>query len=155
MEHITRQQTILIALLVAIVTSIATAISVVSLTDPAGSPTQTIYRVIEKTIEKVADIPKTTTIPARVTDTPKVSAVLSPSDIAERGASSLVRIYDKSSGEKKFVALGVVVGDKDGVIASALAIENTTASSYVAVTPDGGDVPATYVKGNVDRKSVV
>lgn len=150
MEHITRQQTILIALLVAIVTSVATAITVVSLTDETSTPTQTIYRVIEKSIDKVADIPAVKEVKEVVKDSPKKEVtIFSPAAIAESGAKSLVRIYDKGSGDKKFAALGIAVGSKDGVLASALLVPNSPASSYVVVAPDGTEVEANFTKGDV------
>lgn len=148
MEHITRQQTVLIALLVAIVTSVATAISVVSLTDPTVSPTQTIYRVIETSIEKVADLPTQTT-PTPTVDSPKTPTFLSPSDIAQIGSKSIVRIFDTSNNRKQFVALGIVVGSKNGVVASSLASGPTESSTYVAVGENGKDIPATLVKNAV------
>lgn len=151
MEHITRQQTILIALLVAIVTSVATAITVVSLNDETSTPTQTIYRVIEKSIDKVADIPTVKEVKevVKVTSDKEVSKVLSPALIAEIGAKSLVRIYDKGSGEKKFAALGVAVGAKDNVLASSLLVPNSPSSSYVVVAPDGTEVSANFTKADV------
>ncbi len=149
MEHITRQQTILIAILVAIVTSFATAITVVSLTDETGSPTQTIYRVIETTIEKVADISTSDTVTAPVKETPKNPSVIAPTDIAQIGAKSLVRIYDTTGGTRQFAALGVAVGTKDGLLASTLLVAHTDSSSYVAVLPDGSEVVAAFVKANV------
>jgi S1-C subfamily serine protease len=147
MEYITKQQVILICILVAIVTSVATAISVVSLVDPSGSPTQTIYRVIETTIEKVADIPSDEPEIARPIDIPKTPSVLSASDIAQIGARSLVRIYSNVNDIRKFAALGVVVGNKDGVLATELLVPKSTA--YVAVLPDGSEVPAAFVKDEI------
>lgn len=150
MEHLTRQQTVLISLLVAIVTSVATAITVVSLTDETSTPTQTIYRVIERSIDKVADIPAVKEAKEVVTKEPsKDTVMLSPSAIVEVGAKSLVRIYDKASGEKKFAALGVAVGTKDGVLASSLFIPNSPSSTYVVVLSDNTEVTANFVKGDV------
>ena len=152
MEHLTRQQTILVALLVAIVTSVATAITVVSLTDETSTPTQTIYRVIEKSIGTVADIPAVEVAKEAVTNEPaKDPVVFSPSTIVEVGAKSLVHIYDKGSGEKKFAALGVAVGEKGGVLASSLLLPNTPASTYVVTLPDGTEVGLTFVKDNVSH----
>ncbi|MFA6050725.1 MAG: trypsin-like peptidase domain-containing protein [Candidatus Paceibacterota bacterium] len=147
MEYITKQQVILICILVAIVTSVATAISVVSLVDPSGSPTQTIYRVIETTIEKVADIPSDEPEVTRPIDIPKTPSVLSVSDIAQIGARSLVRIYSNVNNVRQFAALGVAVGSKDGVLATELLVPQATA--YIAVLPDGSEVPAAFVKDDI------
>ncbi len=146
MEHLNKQQVVLTCILVALVTSVATAITIVSLTDESGLPTQTIYRVIETSIDKVAD--KVTDTPASASQTPvkenpKTPATLASADIAQLGAKSLVRIYDTTNGARKFTALGVAVGTKDGVLASALLVSKGT--SFVAVTPQG-EVTAAFVR---------
>jgi hypothetical protein len=115
---------------------------VVSLTDESGLPTQTIYRVIETSIDKVTDTPASTT-QTPVKESPKTPTTLASADIAQLGAKSLVRIYDTTNGARKFAALGVAVGGKDGVLTSALEVPK--GSSYVAVTPQG-EITAVFVK---------
>lgn len=144
MDHLNKQQVVLICVLVALVTSVATAISVVSLTDESGLPTQTIYKVIEKSIDKVADIAPDTVTPSK--DVAKPATILMPSDIAQSAAKSMVRIYETTSGEKQFVALGVAFGNKSGVISSTLLNTHGEGATYVAVTPDGVTVNARFVR---------
>jgi len=148
MEHLTKQQITLLCVLIALITSVATAISVVSLTDESGLPTQTIYKVIERSIDKVADLPTKDSTPAPIKETKPVSTVF-PSDIAQLGVKSLVRIYETSSGTKQFVALGVAVGSKSGVLTSSLLVPNYAGSTYIAIAPDGTEVPATFSKDDI------
>jgi hypothetical protein len=148
MEHITKQQLILLCLLVAIVTAVATSVATVSLTDGTGRPEQTIYKVIEKTIEKVADIPTVKEIVGN-NDAKQNTTVLSPSDIADTKSKSLVRIYELVAGEKKFVALGVAVGKKDGVLASPLLTPINMTGQYVAMTSNNLEVAVRYEKGDI------
>lgn len=121
MENLTKHQIILVTLLVSFVTSIATGIITVSLMDqaPAGV-TQTINRVVERTIERVvpaenqsASVVRRETVVVRSDDL-VVSAL-------EKNSKSLVRIFKiVGSGElrdERFVSLGVVVS-KDGLIAT-------------------------------------
>jgi hypothetical protein len=150
MENITKQQLILVCLLVAIVTAVATSVATVSLADGAGGrPEQTIYKVIEKTIDKVADIPTVKDIVGGTDNVKPATTVLTPSDIADKKLKSLVRIYELVTGEKKFVVLGVAVGKKDGVITSAPQIPINMAGQYVAITSEGLEIPVRYEKGNI------
>lgn len=149
MEHLTKQQTVLISLLVAIVTAIATSVATVSLTDEASTPQQTIYKVIEKSIEKVSDLPVTVTKTPSAPAQSKGSVELSPASIVEKIAPSVVRIYEKAGESRKFVALGVASGGKDGVIASALLEPHTEFSVYFAVTASNREIPVIYQKGEI------
>ncbi len=148
MEQITKQQLILVSLLVAIVTAVATSVATVSLLDDTGSPQQTIYKVIERSIEKVAEIP---TVKNIVSNDPKKTetTVITPSDIAEKKSLSLVRIYEKVAEVKQFVALGVAVGSKNAVLASQLQTPYTEGAEYVAMTNDNREIVAKYEKGGI------
>jgi len=146
MEQITKQQVILIALLVAIITAISTSVATVSLLDnPGGGPQQTIYKVIERSIETVANIP---TVKEAVSTAKQssASAELSPSDIAANGAKSIIRIYEKVGNDKKFVALGIAVGSKNGALSSAPLAELANGLEYVAVTADSHEIKASLSK---------
>ena len=114
MEHLSKQQIVLLTLLVSFVTSIATGIVTVSLMDqaPAGV-TQTINRVVEKTIERVASNSGS-------------SGSLSNSAVAinsedrivktlEKVSKSVVRIKPSGADTDSVTGLGIMVS-KDGVI---------------------------------------
>ncbi len=111
------------------VTALSTGITTVSLMDKSDQGvTQTIYRVVEKTIEKVApDSPVRKIVEVPKTD-PK-ETVLSISDIAEKAGASLVRIYRKVADKNEFVSLGIKVGSKGAIIAFNGG-EFSTAESY-------------------------
>ena len=120
MESLTKQQIVLLTLLVSFVTSIATGIVTVSLMDqaPAGV-TQTINRVVEKTIERVVSAPPATQAAAVVT---KETVIVKENDLMvaaiEKNLKSLVRINAHSIAlgpEISSNGLGVVV-TKDGLI---------------------------------------
>lgn len=82
MEDLTKQQTVLLTLLVSFVASIATSVSVVSLLNETPTTiTQTVNRIVEKTIEKVVPaqmLPTPTPLP------PKEIPVMSESDSITR-----------------------------------------------------------------------
>jgi len=122
MEKLTKQQIVLITLLVSFVTSIATGIVTVALMDqaPAGV-TQTINRVVERTIEKVVTPPTTGNSAAVVT---RETVVVKEDDkiveSVDKNKTSVVRIYTDvaNSGDvqqKTFIGLGTIVS-KEGLI---------------------------------------
>ncbi len=124
MEKLTKQQIVLVTLLVSFVTSIATGIVTVALMDqaPAGV-TQTINRVVERTIEKVVTAPAASNSAAVVT---RETVVVKEDDkiveSVDKNKNSIVRIYsDVTDGgdvaPRTFVGLGTLVS-KDGLIAT-------------------------------------
>jgi hypothetical protein len=121
MEELTKQQIVLVTLLTSFITSIATGIVTVALMDQAPpGVTQTVNRVVERTIEKMVPTPNQAA--AVIT---KETVVVKADDLVvesvERNAKSLAAIFAFPSGgdEKsgKFVANGLVVS-KDGLIAT-------------------------------------
>jgi S1-C subfamily serine protease len=124
MEKLTKQQIVLVTLLVSFVTSIATGIVTVALMDQAPpGMTQTINRIVERTIEKVVTPPENTNSAAVIT---KETIVISEDDkiieSVDKNKNSVVRIYTNSKysgdvAEHTFIGLGTVVS-KDGLIAT-------------------------------------
>ena len=120
MEKLTKQQIVLVTLLVSFMTSIATGIVTVALMDqaPAGV-TQTINRVVERTIEKVVTEPATNNKP-EVVVTRETIVVKEDDKIVEsvdKNKASIVRIYTETNDESRrvFVGLGTLVSN-DGLI---------------------------------------
>ena len=119
------QQIILLCLLVSFVTSIATGITVVSLLQQTPEPvSQTINRVIERTVESVASNEPIEQIKSIITNTPApdkevVTVVVNQEDqtinAVTKNEGSIARIYT-SSRSSEFVTLGVVL-NKEGDIA--------------------------------------
>ncbi len=137
MENLTKQQIVLLTLLVSFVTSIATGIVTVSLLDQAPKGvTETINRVVERTVEHVVQVP---TQGAAATVIQKETIVVNEDDqtinAVEKNSKSIVRIYHEGVTETNpephqiFEGLGVVVS-KDGMVASIATLvgkENLTA----------------------------
>lgn len=119
MEHLNKQQLILLTLLVSFVTSIATGIVTVALMDQAPvGVTQTIDRVVQNTIQTV-------TAPAQQTVVTKTIEINPDEQIVSavaNNSNSLIRIYAGSANPAdtsaiSFVGLGAVISD-DGIIAT-------------------------------------
>lgn len=127
MEGLTKQQIVLVTLLVSFVTSIATGIVTVALMDQAPpGVTQTINRVVERTIEKA--VPSPNQAAAVVT---KETVVVKEDDMVvqavEKNTKSLVSIYavlgTPENTRQIFLGNGLVVG-KDGMIATDVKLTN-------------------------------
>ena len=121
MEKLTKQQIVLVTLLVSFVTSIATGIVTVALMDQAPpGVTQTINRVVERTIEKVVTPPTTGNSAAVVT---RETVVVKEDDkivqSVDQNKNSVVRIYTDTVDptQRVFVNLGTLIS-KDGLIAT-------------------------------------
>ncbi len=150
MESLNKHQLILLALLVSFVTSIATGIVTVSLMDQAPPGiTQTINRVVEKTIERVITEPSVQTATVIKADDAVVSAI-------EKNIRSIVRIKqvitEGVQTRHSFAGIGLIVSS-EGYIASDLSVAYRTfdangtpiPESYIGIFPDGKVFPLNIV----------
>jgi hypothetical protein len=130
MDHLSKQQLVLLALLVSFMTSLATGIVTVSLMDQAPQGvTKTITQVIEKTIQQA--VPQDAAV-----GTVTLSVDDQLATAVAKVSSSIVKIEDNS---KAIVGLGLVVS-KDGVIMADKSVINQF-SNYSALLSDGTIVP--------------
>lgn len=154
MEDLNKNQLILLVLLVSFVTSIGTGIMTVSLLMEAPvEVTNTINRVVEKTIETVG--PVQTIVTGGQKEKEIQTVVVKEEDqligAIEKNTKSIIRIREKNTsvGVDNFYGLGVVVS-KDGIIATDKKIISE-AMQYVAIMSDGTEMPLVSVYA--DRKS--
>jgi len=119
MEDLTKTQIILLTLLVSFVTSIATGIITTSLLAEAPTNvTQTINRVVERTIEKVTT-PDSNGSPSIVREVTIVKEDDAVTKAIEKTSPSIVRINIRdANGSSSFHALGVVISNS-GLILTA------------------------------------
>lgn len=137
MEKLTKQQIVLVTLLVSFVTSIATGIVTVALMDQAPpGVTQTINRVVERTIEKVVTEPANNNSAAVVT---RETIVVKEDDkiveSVDKNKNSIVRIYTNNNNEESqqvFVGLGTIVS-KEGLIVTGETFADQTGRYLVMV----------------------
>jgi S1-C subfamily serine protease len=139
--NLNTQQLVLLCLLVAFVTSISTGITVVSLMDDGQRPvTQTINRVVERTIERVVepegDENRTVTeTPERIIETVVVNQEDLTVEAVQKNSRSLIRIHKtESTTIGDFVTLGVAVSSNAIVADKNLISER---ESYTAKTVNG------------------
>ncbi|MDP3996441.1 MAG: serine protease [bacterium] len=152
MEHLTKQQLVLVAMLIAFVTSISTGIVTVSLMENSTQPiTQTVNRVVERTIEKVVQAPADGQKASAATIIREKETVIVKADdmvveAVEKNKKSLVKILKKESEDKAtFVANGFVLSDDGRIIVPFVLSEDEvedskteeTKSSYLVILPDG------------------
>ena len=139
MEHLNKQQLILLALLVSFVTSIATGIVTVALMNQAPQTAiQTINRVVEKTIETVVATPAS---PATTKETVVVTEDERIVGAVDENKDNVVRLYEvktsntDSANTNIFVGLGALVSS-DGLVAT----DNDfvfSGGKYLATLTDG------------------
>lgn len=159
MEQLTKQQIVLVTLLVSFVTSIATGIVTVALMDQAPpGVTQTINRVVERTIEKVVPSPNQQTA-AVVT---KETIVVKEDDLVvkavDQNSKSIVSIYSSYvTGETKIeeFAGNALIVSKDGMMVTDVSIlesvidetGNPLPKTFKAVLLDGSVAAVAPVSG--------
>ncbi len=108
MEHLSKQQIVLLTLLVSFVTSIATGITTVSLMDQSpASVTQTINRVVEKTIEKVVPVPSPASPSKEVTVVVKEEDLVIKS--VESVKNSIVRLTNRR--DPNLFGIGIIINN--------------------------------------------
>jgi flavin-binding protein dodecin len=119
------QQIILLCLLVSFVTSIATGITVVSLLQQSPEPvTQTINRVIERTVETVTQQPiedikniisQAPSKPSKEVVTVVVNQEDQSINAVAKNESSIVRLYSNAKNET-FITMGIVVNQAGDIL---------------------------------------
>ncbi len=154
MESLNKQQLILLALLVSFVTSIATGIVTVSLMDQAPpGVTQTINRVVEKTIERIVTEPANQAAGVVTKETVVVKADDLVIEAIEKNVGNVVRIREVTGeGHSSFAGLGLVIS-QNGLLAADLSVAyrkvddlgNAIAESYQGVFSDGRVFPLNLV----------
>lgn len=139
MEDLSKHQLILIVLLITFVTSIATGIMTFTLLQEAPvEVTQTITRVVEKTIEQVA--PVTEGKPEKTVTTVVVSEEDRIIDAISKNEKSIVRLKTVGAdGSEIFAGLGFVVSNDGVVVADA---RSHTSNSYNIVFSDNKIFPS-------------
>jgi len=136
MEDLTKTQLILLALLVSFVTSIATGIVTVTLLDQAPpGVTQTINRVVERTVEKVVPGQAASVITKETTVVVKEENLII--DAVEKNLKSIVRIAlpDKEGAFGAVLGLGVIISNDGSVVTDSLNL--TPAEEYLVKTSNG------------------
>lgn len=160
MENLTKQQIVLVTLLVSFVTSIATGIFTVSLMEQAPPAiTQTINRVIERTVEKVTPVSNSAAVVTKETVVVKADDLVIAA--VEKNSQDVVRINESEviAGERKenFGALGIIVSS-DGIIATDNSILNTVLDgqgnsmmeNYIGVLSGGKSVELSLLLNDTD-----
>lgn len=147
MEHLTRQQIILLALFVSFFSSIATGIVVVSLMDqstPTPTVTQTINRIVERTVEKASPSQPSGKEIVIVKDDQAIINAISNVN------KSIVRITGVASDATtdRYVGIGIIASDSGKIIADLQSVApgeslyahldggNTVSVSYISTDPD-------------------
>lgn len=152
MEHLNKQQIILLALLVAIVTSITTGVVTVSVSNPQETGVvNTVNKVVERTVERVVS-PGTTTI-VRQTENRVISVSVEEQavDSIEKIQESIVKIYYKSyGGEYLFSGIGLIINENGEVLADKSLFVNGYSSVYkidyasgLSLTSSAKQIPST------------
>lgn len=141
-EQLNKSQIILLVLLVSFVTSIATGIVTVSLMEQAPPAlTQTVNRVVERTVEKV--VPASQTGAAVTTET---TVVVKEADLivesVKKISPSLVKLHTKSA-EPGFLGLGVVISSEGDIVTDSATVGDI--KNIIVELSQGSRVNAVFV----------
>ncbi len=154
MEDLNKNQMVLLVLLISFVTSIGTGIMTVALLMEAPvEVTNTINRVVERTIQSVG--PVQTIVTGGQKETQIQTVVVKEEDqvisAIEKNTKSIVRIRERNSSVDvdNLYGLGVVVS-KEGIIATDKKLLSE-AMQYFAVMSDGTEIPLVSIYA--DKKS--
>jgi hypothetical protein len=159
--NLNTQQIVLLCLLVSFVTSIATGITVVSLMQQVPEPvTQTINRVIEKTVETVAQQP-VEDIKNLISQKPSepnkevVTVVVNQEDqsinAVSKNENSIARIF-LNTKNKEFVTMGIVRNQAGDVLVDKRMVDRRT--TYLASIA-GKEFLVKYVSGSETNDFVI
>lgn len=140
MEHLTKAQIVLLTLFTSMVASMATGIVVVTLMQQSPEPvTQTLTKVVERTIEKITSVPLgTISAPAPVKDEDLMVAAI------DRNIKSTVafKVVDQS-GDAHSAGVGTIVS-ADGLVIT----DTSNFGTGVLTTKIGGTEYALHVVSN-------
>lgn len=146
-DDLNKTQLILLVLLVTFVTSIATGIITTTLLAEAPvSVTQTINRVVERTIETVAPENLTAKYVLSADDKKLLEAV-------NRAISISVEIKEKGAATSSPSILGIIVSEDGLIVASAKGI--TSSSTYMAILPSNATVDLELVRAEEEDNTAV
>lgn len=155
LEKLNKSQIVLLTLLVSFITSIATGIVTVALMEQAPPAiTQTVNRIVERTVEKVA--PEALVSAAT---TPTQTVVIRESDLLgtaiETIVPSVVRLFmqgkDETGNDAKLFIGHAIVVDANGVL---LADAGTPDGTISVLRQDGIEVTATVMSRTAGASTV-
>ena len=145
-EDLNKTQLILLTLLIAFVTSIATGIITTTLLAEAPvSVTQTINRVVERTIETV--VPNATAKYVLSADDKKLL------EAVNRAISVSVEIREKGAATSTPSILGIIVSEDGLIVASAKGI--VSSSLYIAILPSEAVVDLELIRAEEVNNTAV
>jgi len=145
MEHLTKQQIVLLTLFTSFVTSIATGIVTVALVDQAPTGvTSTINHVIERTIEEVGPSATTGSTQSASASNAATTLYSSPADqiaaATARGEQSMVRVMLGTT----VTGIGIVMNSKGVIVVDKSSV--ATPGNYVAISSTGAQYPLQVIQ---------
>gem|GEM_PF-136393 len=153
-EQLNKSQIVLLTLLVSFVTSIATGIVTVSLMDQAPPVvSQTVNRIVERTIETVAPASQTA-----ASSGSQGTVVVKESELISQAVAkispSIVRLHASTSTDAPFLGLGIVVKENGTIITDDSLFPGTENGGAVALS-DGTRVPVTITSRHQETGIIV